>query len=207
VCCAYLCVVYYCVRFVHHCVLSVCACVCVRARSICSVVCVRLSSCYLENLTVRWTPCTSYLLLEILDLSLIKNWFKPGPQTILPKTFISDVIVRNVWGLGLDVHNWRGVTKVVWVIWILGKFLGVPLWSLALLSVRTFDCPGDITRHKMYCDGQLPPPKQSVFNRRLFFVEKVISLGTSIIVPAEVVSLVQFFGSRTLLLSSDRPMY
>jgi len=33
---------------------------------------------------------------------------------------------------------------------------------------------------------------------------KVISLGTSITVPAEVVSLVQLFGSRTLLLSSDR---
>jgi len=37
-----------------------------------------------------------------------------------------------------------------------------------------------------------------------FFAEKMISLGTSITVPAEVVSLVQFFGSRTLLLSSDR---
>jgi len=37
-----------------------------------------------------------------------------------------------------------------------------------------------------------------------FFAEKVISLGTSIIVPAVVVSLVQFFRSRTLLLSSDK---
>jgi len=80
----------------------------------------------------------------------------------------------------------------------------VPRGSLTLLSVRTFDCSGDITRHKRYCDGQLPPPKQSEFHCRLFFAEKVISLGTSIIVPVEVVSLVQFFKSRTLLLSSDR---
>jgi len=62
---------------------------------------------------------------------------------------------------------------------------------------KTFDCSGDITRHKKCCDGQLPPPKQSEF-------QKVISLGTSVIVPAEVVSLVQFFRSRTLLFSSDR---
>ena len=37
-----------------------------------------------------------------------------------------------------------------------------------------------------------------------FFVERGISQGTSITVPARVVSLVQVFGSRTLLLSSDR---
>ena len=42
--------------------------------------------------------------------------------------------------------------------------LGVPLWSLALLSVRTFDCSGDIAWHKKYCDGQLLPPKQSEFH-------------------------------------------
>ena len=38
-----------------------------------------------------------------------------------------------------------------------------------------------------------------------FFTERRISQGTGITVPAKVVSLVQFFGSRTLLLSSDRP--
>ena len=38
-----------------------------------------------------------------------------------------------------------------------------------------------------------------------FFSERVISLGTSITVPAEIVLLVQFFESRTLLLSLDRP--
>ena len=39
-----------------------------------------------------------------------------------------------------------------------------------------------------------------------FFPEKVVLLGTSFTVPAEVVSLVQFFGSMTQLLSSDRPL-
>jgi len=35
------------------------------------------------------------------------------------------------------------------------------------LSIRTFDCSGDITQHKKYCDGQLPPPKQSEFHCRV----------------------------------------
>jgi len=29
---------------------------------------------------------------------------------------------------------------------------------------RTFGRSGDVTRHKKYCDGQLPPPKQSEFH-------------------------------------------
>jgi len=45
-----------------------------------------------------------------------------------------------------------------------GKFLGVPLWSLAVLSVRTFNRSGNITRHNNYCDGQFPPPKQSEYH-------------------------------------------
>ena len=39
-----------------------------------------------------------------------------------------------------------------------------------------------------------------------FFVERGISQGTRVTVPARVVSLVQVFGSRTQLLSSDRPL-
>ena len=39
-----------------------------------------------------------------------------------------------------------------------------------------------------------------------FFAQRVISLGAKITVPAEVVSLAQFFGSRALLLPLDRPL-
>ena len=73
---------------------------------------------------------------------------------------------------------------------------------------RTFDRSGDLTRHKKYCNDQPPPPKQSEFHcgcGRLFH-RKGISQGTSITTPAKVVSLVQFFRSRTLLLSSVRPL-
>ena len=39
-----------------------------------------------------------------------------------------------------------------------------------------------------------------------FFVERGISQGTSVTVPARVVSLAQVFGSKTQLLSSDRSL-
>ena len=47
------------------------------------------------------------------------------------------------------------------------ELLGVPLWSLALLSVvvgELLNHSGDLTRHHKYCSGQPPPPKITEFH-------------------------------------------
>ena len=67
---------------------------------------------------------------------------------------------------------------------------------------RIFNCSGDLTRHRKCCSGQ--PPTQNKQNSTLDVAEcsiaKVISPGTSNTAQAKV----QFFGTRTLLLSTDR---
>ena len=91
----------------------------------------------------------------------------------------------------------------------LGEFPGVPLWSLALLCVAV---GGPLVTLVIWQDIKNIVMINALHQNNLsftvgvadFFIERGISQGTSITVPARVVSLVQFFGSRTLLLSSDR---
>jgi len=94
--------------------------------------------------------------------------------------------VRDVQRLGLDAYNWYGVAQDR------PRGSSVVTGSFVCGCGRTFGHSGDVTRHKKYCDGQ--PLDQNNQNLTVgvadVFIENVISLGTSITVPAELVSLV-----------------
>jgi len=73
------------------------------------------------------------------------------------------------WVLIICMMCGSGLTEVVWVIQI--HFIGGSYWgpSMVVCSFvcgcceRTFNRLGDLTQHKIYCDGQPPPLKQSRF--------------------------------------------
>ena len=113
--------------------------------------------------------------------------------------------------MGLDALNWYEVAQNrPWAvsdhfIWGVPRGPSVVTGSFMCGCGRTFGRSSDLTRHKKYCNDQPPPPKQSEFCcgcGRLFRRMGDFTRHRHY----WVVSLIQVFGSRTLLLSSNRPL-